>query len=91
MGFDIFSYRSENEELKDMFSKLTDDNYAITSLPYDSVMKYTVNLKYAVKLRRLSNGKVKVKRLVDSASLPSEHKTFQRTSTPTPITPTEQE
>lgn len=62
MSFDIFNYRDEQEELKDMLKQLTEDNYAVSDIPYDVILQYTLNLKYAVKLTRRRNGTVKVKR-----------------------------
>lgn len=64
MSFDVFNYRSENEELKDMFKQLSVDNYAISTIDYDTIAHYALAHKINVKFRNLKDGRVKVRLLV---------------------------
>lgn len=86
MSFDIFNYRSEEEELKDMFKKLTTDNYAISDLDYEAILDYTTHLNFPVQLwRRHSDGRTRVKRLsqrlpqADSQTEPAKNAKSQET------------
>jgi len=61
MSFELFTGLTIPKELTLMMSSLKPDNYAISTLDYDVIKLFAERHYWDIKLRRMDNGKVRVK------------------------------
>lgn len=59
--FEVFKRQSRADEIKSMYASLDGTSYADSTLSYHDLAVYFDNHHIPIKLRRLSNGKTRVR------------------------------